>query len=673
MRVGVEVGGTFTDLVAIDGENVVIKKVPSTPKNPDIGAFDALQAAAIDVSQVTDLAHGSTIATNAVLERKGARVAFVTTRGFRDVLLLQRHDRRQIYDLTYRKPRPVVQRSDCFEVTERIAGDGDVVTPLDEHEVVSTLIPTLRQGDYDAIAICLLGSYANPEHEVRLAALLRRYLQETLITCSSDVSREFREYERASTTTLAAYVQPVIDRYISRFSERLYGTGFKGRFSIMQSNGGRLPADGMRRNAITALFSGPAAGVIGAIRQAARSGFNNLITFDMGGTSTDVCLVVNGRPHLASETEIDGLPVRTPVLDIVTVGAGGGSIVWSDEGGMLRVGPHSAGANPGPACYALGGNQPTITDAHVIRGTIRPQAFLGGTMNIDFGAARSAYSGLCAQFGMTPEEIADSAIRLAHANIVRAIQLISTERGRDPRDYVLVPYGGAGPLAAAEVAEELGVDVILIPPHAGVLSAFGLLAADYMKMYGLTKHAVVHAGVGDLVREVFAELKARAETEFRNILNDEQFQYSFTVDMRFVGQAFEVPVDLTLKDLPRIDKNMLLRRFREEHQRIFFHGADEERPVEIVAFRFGIANAPHSVPLLTEPRSSRAYRNSAKLFERNQWQECTILSSAALLANESVMGPALIESYTSTTYLPAGWRGTTDDCSNLIMRRALSP
>ncbi len=672
MRVGIEVGGTFTDLVAIDGDRITIKKVPSTPQSPDIGAFSSLQAAAIDLREVTDLAHGSTVATNAVLERKGARVAFVTTRGFRDILLLQRHDRRQIYDLAYRKPQPVVRRRDCFEVTERIGADGRVVTPLNEAEVLSSLVPALKRGGYDAVAICLLGAYANSEHETRLVALLRQHLPGTLLTCSSDVTREFREYERASTTSLAAYVQPVIDRYLDRFTGKLERAGFRGRFSVMQSNGGRLPAEGMRRNAITALFSGPAAGVIGAIRQAARSGFLNLITFDMGGTSTDVCLVADGRPHLAAETEIDGLPVRTPVLDIVTVGAGGGSIVWRDDGGMLRVGPESAGADPGPACYRLGGSQPTLTDAHVIRGTIRPEAFLGGTMWIDPEAARAVFRPLASEFGVTIEELTDSSIRLANANIVRAIQLVSTERGRDPRDYVLVPYGGAGPLVAAQIAEELGVSTILITPNPGVLSAFGLLAADYTKIYSLTRRAPVDDSAPDLVRTVYEVLKARAEAEFLELELDGRLDFSLTADMRFVGQAFEVPVDLAPADLPSLDTVGLVRRFGEEHQRIFFHGAGEGRPVEIVAFRLGITRPLGEVPPLSEPRGGGGRRSSTKVFETKRPLDCAVVPSAALAPDEPVIGPALVESYTSTVYVPPGWRGALDAHDNLILRKVIA-
>ncbi|MFP6756794.1 MAG: hydantoinase/oxoprolinase family protein, partial [Alphaproteobacteria bacterium] len=457
MRVGIEVGGTFTDLVAIDGDAVRIAKVPSVPARPDAGAMAALDAAGLAMASVVDLVHGSTVAINAVLERKGAKTAFLVTKGFRDLLLLQRHNRRQIYDLFYAKPVPVVGRRDTFEIDERIGPDGGIVRALDINGLDGALGASLRDGGYAAVAICLLNGYANPAHEQAVARLGARF-PELTATCSSDVTREFREYERASTTTIAAYVQPVSEVYINRLADSLRATGFTGRFSIMQSNGGRLPAAASAGNAVGALFSGPAAGVKGAIRQAALAGYRDLITLDMGGTSTDVCVVNNAQADLTSETEVDGLPIRVPALDIVSVGSGGGSIVWIDDGGMLRVGPRSAGANPGPACYVRGGTEATVTDAHMIRGSIRAEAFLGGAMRVDRQAADRALAPLARHFDFSLGQMADSAVRVADANIVRAIELVSTERGRDPRDYVLVPYGGAGPLHAVRVAETLGIE-----------------------------------------------------------------------------------------------------------------------------------------------------------------------------------------------------------------------
>ncbi len=669
MRVGIEVGGTFTDFVRIGPEGVRVVKVPSVPSSPDVGAFNALVKSGVAITEILDLAHGSTVATNAVLERKGFATALITTRGFRDVLALQRHNRTRIYDLEYQKPDPVVSRADSFEVSERVLSDGTVLQPLDEQQVVEVLIPALKQGGYEAVGVCLLNSYVNPAHEVALRDLIKAHLPDLHVTLSSEVTREFREYERASTVTVSAYVQPVIDRYIARFEDRLAEEGFSGRFSVMQSNGGRLPAQAIRDSAVTALLSGPAAGVMGAARQAARSGYGNLITLDIGGTSTDVCVVTDGKPELTNEFTIDGLPIRIPVVDINTVGAGGGSIVWVDDGGMLRVGPHSAGADPGPACYGRGGDKPTITDAHVIRQTIRPEAFLGGEMPIHPDASRAVFAPIAARFGMSVEQAADSAIELANANIVRAIQLISTERGKDPRDYVLVPYGGAGPLHAAQVAEDLGVGTIVVPPNAGVLSAYGLIASDFVQFESLTRRAPVDDNAGDLVREVFESMKARAVERFEHLALGGDVKLDFIADMRFVGQAFEVPVTLSEDDVRQVDRELISKMFGQAHEKIYFFGADSDKPIEFVSFRLGITAELGELPLLQEERSYRVPRGEIELFDRRRAWQGTLLSRSDLAAGETLNGPLLLEDPTSTLFVPAGWQAVTDDQQNLVLKR----
>ncbi|MSO75529.1 MAG: hydantoinase/oxoprolinase family protein [Alphaproteobacteria bacterium] len=669
MRVGVEVGGTFTDLVAVGAGELVITKVPSVSSAPDVGAFRALTESGLAFAGITDLAHGSTVATNAVLERKGARIALIATRGFRDILLLQRHDRRSIYDLAYRKPEPLVARRDIFEVGERILADGSVLTELDPAELDRLIRAHLRPGAYEAVAIALLNSYANPAHEHRVAEIVRAGLPGLPVTCSADVAREFREYERTSTTVLATYVQPVIAGYLARFQARLAEAGFTGRLSVMQSNGGLMPAEGMGLNAVTALFSGPAAGVMGATRLAGLSGYRDLITFDMGGTSTDICLVENGRPGLASETEIDGLPARTPVLDIVTVGAGGGSIVWADDGGMLRVGPRSAGADPGPACYGRGGTAATVTDAHVIRGTIRPTAFLGGAMAIDAGAARLALTGLGRQFERAVETLADDAIRLAEANIVRAIQLVSTERGRDPRDYALVPFGGAGPLHAVRIAEALGVETILVPPCAGVISAYGLLAADYAYYDSATRRAELEEGVEATVRQAFAEMCERAERRLAEVGLSGTPSLDLVADMRFVGQAFEVPVALPVERIDRLTAAEIRTLFEAAHERLYRHGSGAGKRVEIVAFRLG-AHLPSAALPPLKPPAGRFAAGNATVVEGGRRFDCPIRARATFAAGARVDGPLLIEDSTSTVYVPDGWRGTIDEHFNLILGRS---
>jgi N-methylhydantoinase A len=667
MRVGVEVGGTFTDLVAIEDGAVTIAKVPSVPARPDEGARDVLVAADTDLAAIVDLVHGSTVATNAILERKGAPIAFLVTRGFRDLLLLQRHNRSRIYDLFYRKPKPIVSRADSFEVDERIDGGGEIVTALDPEPVLRHLAAAHADRHYRAVAICLLNAYVTPAHEQRLATLVRERFPDLTVTTSTSVTREFREYERASTTTLAAYVQPVIDQYLKRFEAGLAADGFTGRFSVMQSNGGRMPAEGMAENAITSLFSGPAAGVIGAVRQAAQSGYRDLITFDMGGTSTDVCLVAQGQPQITAETEVDGLPIRTPVLDITTVGAGGGSIVWRDDGGMLRVGPQSSGADPGPACYGRGGEQPTITDAHVIRGTVRADNFLGGTMAIDRDKAHAAFSALADQFGMSLEAISDSALRVAEANIIRAVQVVSTERGQDPRDYTLVPFGGAGPLHAARIAEELGIGTILIPPNAGVLSAFGLLAADFLRFDSRTLLMALDQDAPAKVRGVFAEMEESARADFAAFGLHDDLTFTHSLDMRYVGQAFEVPVAVT--DVGAIDAAALANLFAAAHQQLFSFGDADKHKAEIVSFRLGTAAPPGSIPSLSTGSygQTEAEEITSRIFDQGAHRDCRILARQAAAGRQDLTGPMLLEDGTSTIYVPEGWGGKIDDADNLIL------
>jgi N-methylhydantoinase A len=668
-RVGIEVGGTFTDLVAIGPDGISVTKVPSVPNAPDEGAFNALLASGIDITSITDLAHGSTVATNAVLERKGSRTAFVTTKGFRDILALQRHGRSRIYDLEYQKPQPVVARSASFEVAERILADGTVDIPLDVAGAEGRLVPALKSGGYEAVAVCLLNAFVNPAHEIALRELLKTALPNLLVTISSDITREFREYERASTTTLSAYVQPVIERYIDRFRARLARAGFRGHFSVMQSNGGRLPAEAMRANAINALLSGPAAGVVGALRQVGRSGYRDVITLDIGGTSTDVCVVRGGMPQLTQEFHLDGLPIRIPLLGINTVGAGGGSIIWVDEGGMLRVGPRSAGALPGPACYGRGGTEPTLTDAHVVRGTVRPEAFLGGRMPIDAAAAALALQPIAERFGLTVEAAADSAVALANANVVRAIQLISTERGHDPRDYALVPYGGAGPLHAANVAEELGIATIVVPPSAGIISAYGLIASDFVLFESMTHRAVADARAADLLRDVFCAMRDRALDRATASGLKGRLVLSLTAEMRFVGQAFEVPVLFEEGELESLDAATVRQRFGEAHQRVYFFGGEATRPIEFVSFRLGVVAPIQSLPLLQESNDGASPARPIRIFDNKTWQEARLLRRSALDRQETMSGPALLEDPTSTLYVPANWTARRDDNDNTILKR----
>ncbi|WP_417517156.1 hydantoinase/oxoprolinase family protein [Minwuia sp.] len=667
-RVGVEVGGTFTDLVAIGADGrLSVAKVPSTPSRPDEGALAAIDAAGLDLSEVDDLVHGSTVATNAILERKGARVLLVTTEGMRDILFIQRHNRRQIYDLAYAKPEPVVARRDVIEAPERIDAEGAIVTPLDLDATLERIGARLAgDEDFGAVAICLLNSYVEPGHEQAIAEAVRARFQHLKVTCSSDVCREFREYERASTTALAAYVQPVIDAYLGRFSEALSSRGHRGRFSVMQSNGGRLPAEGMARSAITALFSGPAAGVVGAARQAARSGVRDIITFDMGGTSTDVCLVRDGQPDLAPATEIDGLPVKTPVIDIATVGAGGGSLVWIDDGGLLRVGPESAGADPGPACYGKGGRQPTITDCHLVRGSIRAETFLGGDMPLDRAAAEAVLTPVAGQLGLPLREAADAAIRIAEANIVRAIQRISTERGHDPRSFALAPFGGAGPMLACRIAEELGIDTVLVAPAAGVMSAYGLLASDFVHFESQTRQIRLEDSAADLIAETIRAVSEAAVRHLRSLGLSGDVDVRVSLDMRYVGQAFEIPVELpgdgAMTSVPEI-----ARLFAEAHHRVFEFDKAGGAATEIVAFRARASANPGEPPVL-ESETGDEMAETVDLFEHGVAHRA--LCGGRPAAGRELRGPALVEDGTSTLLVADGWSGAVDAAGNLVLRKS---
>ena len=669
MRLGVEVGGTFTDLVAIGDAGITITKVPSVPQQPDEGAFNALVDSGIPIETIDELAHGSTVATNAVLERKGFPIAFVTTHGFRDILRLQRHGRSRIYDLEYAKPEPVVTRAACYEVVERVLADGSIELPLDRSSVENTLVPQLEAGGYEAVAICLLNAYVNPVHEEMLVELLSENLPGLHVSLSSRVSREFREYERASTTSLSAYVQPVVDRYISRFVSRLNEGGFRGRFSVMQSNGGRLPAEAMQFNAVNTLLSGPAAGVMGATRQAGLAGYTNLITFDMGGTSTDVCLVTDGKAQLTQEYSIDGLPIRVPLIDIHTIGAGGGSTIWIDDGGMLRVGPQSAGADPGPACYGWGGQVPTLTDAHVIRNTVRPEAFLGGRMEIFSDRSKAVFRPIADRLEMSLENAADSAIQLANANVVRAIQLISTERGFDPRDYVLVPFGGAGPLHAASVASDLGIKQVVVPPSAGVISAYGLIASDFTQFTSLTRRVTVDDSAPDVVRQTYASMVEEASTRFKALNLRGEPSVDFIADMRFVGQAFEVPVRFDVAMLAQLTADDIRARFNEEHHKVYFFGGASSKPVELVSFRLGMTLALKDVPILSESDATIDHDSEIEVYTDRAWHRGRLTSRASLVVGDPVAGPALLEDPTSTLFLPTGWQAVRDSHDNTIMTR----
>ena len=673
MRVGIEVGGTFTDLVAVGGGTVLTAKVPSTPASPDLGAMHALDAAGLDPAKIEELVHGSTVATNAVLERKGAAVCLFVTKGTRDLLLLQRHDKDAIYDLRYRKPEPVVARRDVFEIDERIAADGTVLRAPDRARVADLVRQALAAGGYEAAALCFLHAYANPDHERAVAAVIQEAAPGLPVTCSSDVTREFREYERASTAALAAYVQPVMAGYVSRFSAALAKRGFAGRFSIMQSNGGRMPAEAMERNAISALFSGPAAGAVGAVRSVAGAGFRDLITLDMGGTSTDVALIADGRPELASMTRIDGLPVKTPVIDIVTVGAGGGSLAWVDDGGLLRVGPHSAGAAPGPACYGRGGDRPTVTDAHLVRGTLQADAFLGGRMAVDPEAARRALEPLAARFGLAVEEIADSVVRLAEVSIVRAIQRVSTERGRDPRDYVLAPMAARArcmrqewPKTSPSAPSSCRPMPACSPPPACCSPTMCITGPGPGGSRSRRRIWTPSARPWRPCRRKRGTIWRHSGSRRKRISTG---CWKCAIWARPSRSRFRSPAWTSTACGPKSLPGCSAKRTG---------GCSSSRnrmgdPVEVVSFRVGVRAPPPPMPSMGRaPANVRAAPRSARLTERGEALEAGLLARAEL-GPDAMTGPLLIDDGSATIYAPPGWTAAADGHGNAILTKGTGP
>ena len=567
MKIGIDIGGTFTDFVvyAESTGKVETFKLPSTPEKPELAVLDGLQR--LSISEETVVIHGSTVATNAVLERKGARTAFIATKGFKDLLQIGRQNRTELYELAASRPKPLVPRELSFGLEGRFDRKGDELALLNGEDIAS-LAKQLQSKQVESVAICLLFSFLHPEHEQRVAHVLRE--AGIPVSISSEVHPEFREYERASTTALNAYVMPVMDRYLGQLEENLG----PGQLRIMNSNGGSLSAAQARAQPAKAILSGPAAGVVGALDAGHRSGHDRIVSFDMGGTSTDVSLAIGGA-QLTSEGEIDGLPLRVPMIDIHTVGSGGGSLAAIDPGGLLQVGPESAGAVPGPACYGRGGTKPTVTDANLLFGRLDPERFLGGEMTLDPARARQAIDTIANQLGLTSEQAALGIIKIVNAHMARAIRLVSVARGHDPRDFTLVSFGGAGGLHACDVAREVGIDRVLIPRGASTLSAYGMLAADVAKDFIRTVMLPATTSYEKLVKLIEPMVEVgRTDIEAQGFA-PEHTEIVRALDLRYVGQSYELPVPF---------EPAYAQTFHERHQETYGY-SDSDMPVEVVNLR----------------------------------------------------------------------------------------
>ncbi len=635
---GVDIGGTFTDFVLLRNGELIVHKVLSTPDDPARALLQGM--AELRLAPDGEIIHGSTVATNALLERKGARTALITTRGFADVIEIGRQNRPQLYAFYQTKPAPFVPREWRFEVDERLDYRGEVLRPLDP-STLAPIVDRLRADGVESVAVCLLFSFVNPAHERAVgSALAGSGLWQSL---SVDILPEYREYERASTTIINAYVAPVVARYVGNLETGLGGR----RLRIMQSNGGSISASAARDAAARLALSGPAGGVVGAFAVAQAAGFDRIITFDMGGTSTDVALCT-GQPHETNEGNIAGFPMRLPILDIHTVGAGGGSLARIDAGGALRVGPESAGANPGPACYGRGGTQVTVTDANLMVGRIAPDRFLGGNMQLDAGATTAAFAALAGQMGTDAATAAHGVIRVVNANMERAIRHVSIERGYDPRDFTLVAFGGAGPLHACALAETLGIPRVLVPRYPGVLSALGMLNADLVKDFSASALKRATDLDSAAVDALFAPLIARArEAMIAEGVTGVRLELRLSVDMRYAGQSYELTV-------PYDDLPATVAQFHAAHLQRFSH-ADERLPVELVTLRvkaIGRTDKPRmqSVPVSAAPVT---YREAH--IERDTLQP-----------SDRVIGPCVIYQFDATTFIERGWTAVVDRYINLI-------
>ena len=652
VRVGVDVGGTFTDLVTlVDGE-LRVAKVPSTPADQSEGVMTAVGATGVDPAAVGAVAHGTTVATNALLERRGARTALVTTDGFRDVIEIARQTRPSLYDLTLRPPEPLVPRELRFTVRERVDPDGEAA-PLDEAGLAA-VVDELRRTDVESVAVCFLFSFLDPEHERRAGEALRAALPGVRVSLSSDVLPEFREYERFSTTAADAYLSPRLDGYLERLAERLRAAGLPSPL-VMQSSGGVLDLEQSEARASACVLSGPAAGVVGAAYAAAASGFENLLTFDMGGTSTDVALVVDGDAQMTTSSVVAGVPIRHAMVDVHTVSAGGGSIAWADAGGALRVGPHSAGAVPGPAAYGLGGTDATVTDANLCLGYLADGARLGGEVVLRQGPAADALATVGEPLGLSPLEAAVGVTTIAEAEMVRALRVISIERGFDPRDFTLVAFGGAGGMHACRLAEELEISTVLVPRAGGVLSALGLAISDLRRDY-------VAALVGDLESLEAGEVeRAFAGLERRAAADQSGSELRRFADLRYSGQSFELTV-------PADDLDRLAARFAAAHLRRYgFEMRDAS--VQLVSVRV-MATVPVAKPPLAGAEGGGDREDSTRSAHFDgAWYDVDVYRSGNLAFGSIVDGPAIVEFPEATCVVRPGWSARVDGAGALVLER----
>ncbi|MGR3376920.1 hydantoinase/oxoprolinase family protein [Salipiger abyssi] len=681
-RVGVDSGGTFTDVCMFNeasGE-IAVWKVSSTPDDPSRGIAQGVEEGMREragggddpAAAIAYLGHGTTVATNALITHRGAKVGLLTTGGFRDLLEIGRQKRPDLYDLFAEKPRTLVPRALRFELPERMLRTGEVSVPLDE-EAVREAARAMKAAGGEAVAICFLYAFVNPAHEQAARRIVAEEMPGAFLCASHEIAPEFREFERLSTATVNAYLGPIMHRYISRLTPRLEELGLPVAPHLTQSNGGVVRFEVAAETPVRAVLSGPSTGVVAAQAIGARAGFDDIITFDMGGTSSDVALMAGGETTQTNESVVHGYPIKAPMLDIHTVGAGGGSIASIDSGGLLKVGPESAGADPGPVCYGRGASEPTVTDANIVLQVLNPVEILDGRMKVHRNLAVEAIEKMAKTLGMQTMDVAQGIISVVTANMAKAIRVISVQRGHDPRNYALMAFGGAGPLHAVRLAQELGMSTVIVPRSPGILCAMGLLLTDLRADFSATRLTPLEAGNLDVIADTMARVEAEAAGWFETeTIPADKRRITRRIDMRYDGQNYELSIPLPDGPVTEATLAALKEGFAEAHKRMYGFDVPEER-ILCVTFRaeaMGLvqkAELPERAP--GDPDASRAIIGSREVWypETGAFTETTLYARDRLAPGMRFAGPAIVEQMDTTTLIPPGVSASVDSIDNLIL------
>ena len=665
-RVSADIGGTFTDIVVDDTENNSIKtiKVLSTPENPANAVFNGLNSN-LEIENIDFIVHGTTVGLNAFLERKGSRVLLIMTKGVSDTYTIARGDRKELYNVRYTKPGTLVPRKDVYEVEERTMWDGSIKTKLNEDDL-SNIAEIINKEDIKAVSICFLHSYVNPQHEIQSRNYLSKLIKEdVVISLSHEIAREWREYERASTAVMNSYIGPVTNNYLKSLQKQLEGSNYKKPLYIMQSNGGVIRAESALEQPVKTLLSGPVGGTIGGQALSKLIKRPNLICVDMGGTSFDMSLIINGKPSVTNETEQEFIPLLIPLVDIHTIGAGGGSVAWL-ENEALRVGPRSAGANPGPACYGKGGQEPTVTDANLYLGRLGNESKLGGWMDLDLNASKSVLKSLSEKLNISSTELAEGILSIINAKMADAIRTITVKEGIDPREFSLVAFGGAGSMHAVWLAEELEINEIIVPNDPGTFSAWGMLQTDIRRDLTVNFYQNFQSLEKEKLLQNFNKLKDEAIALLKSEnVNENDMSFSLTADMRYIGQEYYVNVDIS----EPFDLNEINNNFHKTYEKQYGHSTPEG-PSEFINLRLIATGKIKKTDSVKSIENDKTIKDSKRKIIFNQKEyETKIYARHNIRVNESFDGPAVIEESTATTVIPPNYSIIKDEFGNIIITK----